>query len=240
MKFISDEILNANMTLWENLLQNNLFATPFQTPEFYQFYNSNDISSAKVYAIEENQALLSLCLVTFQNEKRIKGYFSRRAIIYGGPLIANNEKSKHALNLLISLINLELKHKVIYVETRNFHDYTLYSECFINNGWNYKPHMNVQISLMGKTMDKILSAMKYNRRREIQLSIKEGAITKEAESLYDVTTLFELLNELYNSRVKLPMPDLNFFINLFNSGIGNWITGFSSRSCFGLINCFKY
>ena len=225
---------------WKLFLNNSTFATPFQTPEFFDFFNIEDGLSAEVFAVEENDELLALCVVTFQKEKGIKGYFSRRAIIYGGPLIADNEKAKQALGILLLAINKKIKHKVIYAETRNFNDYSQYSECFLKNRWNYEPYLNVRISLFEKTIDEILANMKYNRRREIQLSFKECAITKEAENETEVTYLYNILYDLYKSRVKLPMPDLFFFIKLFNSQIGKVFIVEHNRRIIGGSFCFYY
>ncbi|MGD0711521.1 MAG: GNAT family N-acetyltransferase [Bacteroidales bacterium] len=217
---IITEYNKINRDKWKYLLNKSPFSSPFQTPEYFVFFNSVSGLSAEVFIVEENDELLTLCLVTFQKEKGIKGYFSRRAIIYGGPLVDNSEKGKLALKTLFSAINKELKHRVIYAETRNFNDYSSYKDCFLKNGWNYIPYLNIQISLQGKTMDDILGAMKYNRRREIQMSIKEGTIAKEAENTEDVTALYNILSQLYKNRVKLPLPEMDFFIRLFNSAVG--------------------
>lgn len=215
--FINKEI---DRKVWLEFFKSNTFATPFQSPEYYDFFNSVNGLAADIYAVEENNELQALCVVTFLKEKGIKCFFSRRAIIYGGPLVAEGEKGKLALNALILTINKDLKKKVIYAETRNFNDYKNYKDCFIENGWNYEPYLNVQISLQGKSRDDILVAMKYNRRREIQLSIKEGAIASEAENTDDVTALYHILFDVYENRVKLPIPDLDFFIKFYNSQIG--------------------
>lgn len=205
---------------WNALINVSVFSTPFQTPEYFNFFNSVSGLSAEVFAIEEESKLLALCVVTFQKEKGIKSFFSKRAIIYGGPLIAEDERGDYALGLLLSHMNKELKHKVIYAETRNFNDYSLYKGCFLKNDWNYTPYLNFQILLHGKTLDDIIAAMKYNRRREIQLSLKSGAYIKEAENIEDVKNLYVILSDLYANRVKLPLPNLEFFISLYNSCIG--------------------
>jgi len=225
---------------WKSLLNKSNMATPFQTVEYYDFINLISDLSAKVYAIENNNELLALCVVTFQKEKGIKGYFSRRAIIYGGPLIAKGEDGKRALGTLLYELNKELKRKVIYVETRNFNNYSEYKDVFLENGWNYEPYLNFQISLYGKTLEDLLSAMKYNRRRQIQLSLKEGAYAKEAENTNEVIALYNILYALYEDRVKLPMPDLEFFIKLFNSSIGKVFIVKHKENIIGGSFCFYY
>lgn len=231
---------NIALERWKSFLKSSTLVTPFQTPEYLDFFNSVPGLSAEVFAIEESKELLALCVVTFQKEKGIKGYFSRRAIIYGGPLIAKGEDGKRALGTLLSELNKELKRKVIYVETRNFNNYSEYKEIFLKNGWNYEPYLNFQISLYGKALEDLLSAMKYNRRREIQLSLKEGTYAKEAENMNEVIALYNILFALYEDRVKLPMPDLEFFIKLFNSSIGKVFIIKHKENIIGGSFCFYY
>jgi serine/alanine adding enzyme len=203
---------------WSDFFFSNQFATPFQAPAFYDFFNSVPGNSAKAFAIEENNQLKALCVVTFQKEKGLKGYFSRRAIIYGGPLLDQN--SSDALEKLISLISAELKHKVIYIETRNFNDYSQYKNIFLKDKWQYIPYLNYQIHIKDRTLDKILSQIKYNRRREIKLSIKEGSVYGAAANAEEAKALYNILADLYKQRVKLPLPDYNFFEKLFYSPVG--------------------
>ena len=76
--------------------------------------------------------------------------------------------------------------------------------------------MNVE----GSNSEDILSAMKYNRRREVKLSIKEGAVSRIAENDQEVTDLYEMLKKMYAERVKLPIAPLSYFMNLFHNDSG--------------------
>lgn len=198
--------------------EKNCFATPFQSFDFYDFFNTIPNHKAYAFAIENNNEIKAFCIVTIQKESGLKSFFSRRAIIYGGPLIIENEEE--ALQELLHKINSTLKNKVIYIETRNLFDYSKYKNIFLKHNWQYIPYLNYQISMQNKTNENILATMKYNRRREIRLSLDEGAIYEEAKSLDQVKELYNILNDLYKTRVKLPLPIFTYFQNLFNSPIG--------------------
>jgi len=213
----NDEI---DLEKWNLFLNENKFASPFQSYAFYSFINSVSGQTASVFAIEKNNELQALCVVTFQKEKGIKGYFSRRAIIYGGPVIKEDVQSLAALNLLLSTISRHLKPRIIYGEIRNSADYGFYKSCFTSLGWEYLPHLNVQISLQNRTIEDILGEMKYNRRREIKLSLKEGAIIKEASNIEEIHALYSILKGLYIARVKSPLPTFEFFEKLYLSPAG--------------------
>ena len=62
--------------------------------------------------------------------------------------------------------------------------------------------------------------MKYNRRREIKQSLNENAIYSEAQNEDDINKLYLILQELYATRVNVPLPPVAYFINLFHSKLG--------------------
>jgi lipid II:glycine glycyltransferase (peptidoglycan interpeptide bridge formation enzyme) len=207
-----------NREKWTNFLLGNQYSSPFQSPEYYEFYNKVPNQTALVFAIQENNELKALCLVTLQKEKGFKRYFSRRAIIYGGPLVAPN--NDFALESLIIFINSYLRKKVIFAESRNLNDYNPGNSSFLKQGWEYIPYLNFQIKLKSKNFEELFSEMKYNRKREIKLSIKEGASYRIAESICEVKSLYQILAELYSQRIGRPLPDVEYFLELFHSPIG--------------------
>jgi serine/alanine adding enzyme len=219
LELIDNEICRIK---WKSFIDSNRFASPFQSFEYYKFINETSHTGmfAKVFAIEKTGKLLSLCVVTFQKEQGITGFFSRRSIIYGGPLIVDEAIGKQALIDLIKLIDRYQKNRTIYGEIRNFSDYSQYKDCFIANNWEYNPHLNIIIHIKNKSYDEIIKSMKYNRRREIGLSLKAGAVAREAETLKDILDLYSILKQLYSERVKSPLPPISFFIDLFNASIG--------------------
>ena len=207
-----------NKKLWGELCTNSLFSSPFQTPEFYELYNSVEGFSADVFAVEQEGKLTSLVVVTLQKEHGIKEYFSRRGIVYGGILISeNNEES---LKFLLKHLNNFYRNQLIYIEIRNNFDYSIFKSAFQLNNFNYQPHFNVQLKTENTSMEAILSNMKYNRRREINISFREGAEVNEAQNENEVIALFDILKDLYTTKVKLPLPNLNYFIGLYKSKIG--------------------
>ena len=213
---IKDEI---SIEKWNILLQNNKYYSPFQTPEFYTFFNSISNQSAfPIGVIDKNYNLLALCLVTIQKENGIKGYFSRRAIIYGGPIFKTD--NEEVVNFLLNSITKLLERKVIYIETRNFVDYTIFKTIFKKNNWDYAPYLNFKLNTRNTTIENILQNMKYNRRREIRISKDENAYYTVANTIKEVEILYKILSDLYKERVKIPLPKLEYFIKLFHSKIG--------------------
>jgi len=181
--------------LWNDLLNQSEFASPFQTPEFFDFFNQNVNMQAKVFAVGNNVVYDALCVLTFQKEKGLKGFFSRRAIIYGGPVLSENIKQEELEYLLIEMSNY-VKRKVIYVETRNFFDYSQYKDVFLKSGWHYIPYLNFQLNLVGLNKETLLSKFKYNRRREIKQSISEGTTYGLCDNIDELKHVYSILRTL--------------------------------------------
>ena len=216
MKIVKNKEINN--IKWKKLLDISSYASPFQSPEYYDFFNSVTGLVADVFAVEEGNEYTSLVVVTIQKEKGLKAYFSRRGIIYGGPLVVNN--NERSVLFLIDKITDYYKRKLIYLEIRNFFNYSQLDSEFENKKWNFIPYLNSTLNIESKTLQELLQGMKYNRRREIKLSLERNAFYKECETDEELSFLYNIINNLYNSRVKLPIPDLDFFRQLWKSSIG--------------------
>ncbi|MCA1919222.1 MAG: peptidoglycan bridge formation glycyltransferase FemA/FemB family protein [Flavobacterium piscis] len=202
---------------WEQILNSSPFSSPFQTPAFYEFFNSIDNFSADVFAVEEGSEITSLVVVTIQKEKGIKGYFSRRGIVYGVPLVKNS--SKESLNFLLKYLKIFYNGKIIYLEIRNNFDFSQFKDVFIKENWEYSPHLNVHLVVFGKNLEEILKSMNYNKRHQISISLKEGATVSVCNSVDEIIQIYNILKELYDTRVKRPLPSMKFFISFLNSEI---------------------
>lgn len=216
MKVIFDKDIKTDS--WQKLYALAKFKTPFHSIAFYNLINSIPNFSASVIALENENSLESLCIITFQQEKGIKSFFSKRAIIYGGFL----ELCPNSSNISILLQNIvsAFKQRTIYFEVRNYIDHSIHIDLLTSTKWLYLPYLNITLLVKGKTLDSLLADMKYNRRREIKLSISQNVQYRECLSLHELQCLYNILNELYTNRVKLPLPVIDFFINLWQSSIG--------------------
>jgi len=84
---------NINQTQWKDIINISKYSSPFQTYLFYRFINSIKGYSAEAIAIAENDVIQALTVVTIQQDPGIRGFFSRRAIIYGGPVLRKDDKN---------------------------------------------------------------------------------------------------------------------------------------------------
>lgn len=213
-------LLNNDIPLssWKDLLERSPHATPFQTPNFYSLLNSVEGYSAQAIAITHNGIVIALAVITIQKETGLKGYFSKRGIIYGGALI--DPKFPESIQLLINQVSIHLSKSVIYLEIRNYSNYNYLHSYYQLDNWKFIPYLNCHIDLKDKTLDQLYNNMNYNRRRQIQTSINQGAFYEECSTIDDLTALYDILSELYKNRVKLPLPPFEFFKSFYEQNFG--------------------
>jgi len=221
---------------WNDLRIRSSHSSPFQTFEFFHLNNSVPGLSAEVYAVEDSGELKSLCVITIHKESGMKAYFSRRAIIYGGPLFIDNDF--YSVIFLLENVGHEFNKKVIYIEVRNYTDYNNLKPLYIKTGWHWLPYLNIKLPLKNKSLNGVLGIMKYNRRREIKQSLNEGAIYREANNIQEVENLYLILKEIYLNKIKLPIPKLDFFLAIYRSIIGKVFIVLHNEQIIGGAFCF--
>lgn len=205
---------NIDKAQWRQLIQTSPVATWFQTEEAYRFYASlPEIMTPFILAITEETTLTGVIVGYITKEKNpIKQYFSRRAIIIGGPLLSQ-DISQDALTLLLNTLKQTISNQAIYIETRNFNDYSYWRTIFEQAGFDYHPHLNFHVDTTSlQTME---SRLGKSRKRDIRVSLRDGATIVEQPTLEQVGEYYTLLSNLYTGKIHLPLFPLVFFQTLY-------------------------
>jgi hypothetical protein len=202
---------------WSELVQTSETGTWFQSPEAYDFFASlQELMEPFVYGVEESEELRAVCVGYVTKERNpIKQFFTRRAIIIGGPVLAN-DGSNEEVKLLLSTFNFQLStgsNAPIYIETRNFNDYSPWKEAFETAGFSYKPHLNFHV-------DPSIKNLSDNRKRQLK---KSDATVTEATSESEIKAWYKVLAELYRTKVKTPLWPIEFFLEAYRQGIAKFL-----------------
>ena len=249
---------------WQLLIEQSPTATWFQTPEAYEFYAANSEEMTPfVYGIEEDEVkgerlevkgtgnsradkqtsrLKAVCIGYVTKEKSaLKQFFTRRAIIIGGPLLADDISDEALTALLMAIRQLGDKAKSkknskveplastpytlhstpIYIETRNFHDYSKWRNVFEQCGFTYQPHLNFHVDTSSEEIvDKNLGK---SRKRDIRTTIREGVTSVLSPTIEQVHAYYLILKELYANKVKTPLFSWHFFEQLYHTTNGRFI-----------------
>lgn len=281
---------------WSRLVASSPTGTWFQTPEAYEFFASQpDLFRPFVVGVANNpsihqstnpslQTLRAVCVGYVTVEKNpIKQFFTRRAIIIGGPALADDATDEEVVALLeavktktrhlqslysdlhetthqsacmqafrqsedLSLIAVEQQdasqkhaaltkntknifypYEPIYIETRNFNDYSRWKGAFEQAGFSYQPHLNFHVDT--SSVEVVEANLGKSRKRDIRTTIREGVTIIEKPTEGQVMEYYSILDDLYKTRVKTPIfpeaffqalakhPDARFLLTKLNGKI---------------------
>jgi len=205
---------------WRFFLKKSKTANFFHTPEAFEFYKNSKVGEPFFFAVTEHDSLVGLFVGLIFAESGLKSSFSRRAICFGGPVL-DDSIEESALHLLLETALHILQEKSIYIEIRNFNDYSNYKNKFLANGFEYHAHLNFHVDCSNReSMEKRISSSKM---RQIRKSFNEGAEIIEADSINQVRSFYCILKELYEAKVKTPIFPEDFFIQFLRQGLGKYL-----------------
>jgi len=232
---------DIDQTIWQSLVERSSYATWFQTPEAYKFYASvpEEIKPFAVGVSEDDQLLGVVVGYTTQEKNFWKQMLTVRSIIVGGPLLAE-DISDDALTALLNAIKkyrvkiVEIKdeinsqaytpytihHTPIYIESRNFHDYSRWRSTFEKCGFAYQPHLNFHVDATSvEVMEKNIGK---SRKRDIKTTIRDGVVPIMQPTIEQVKEYFGILQQLYTTKVKTPLFSWKFFEQLYYTEYGHF------------------
>lgn len=219
---------------WNAIVQKSATGTWFQTLEAYEFFQSQPEQFRPfAFGLDNDGTLRGVCsgYVTVE-QSALKQFLTRRAVIIGGPALAD-DCTEEEVTTLMSAVRSQLKSQAIYVETRNFNDYSRWKEAFRQAGFSYQPHLNFHVHT-NQAWAAIEANIGKHRRKYIRLSFRDGATVtvvpndgmSRDESLNEPLALndelklvhdyYEILVELYKTKVKMPLQPWEFFEKLYH------------------------
>lgn len=209
---------------WQVLVDSSPYATWFQTPEAYEFYAANlEEMTPFALGMEEDGHLAGVIVGYATQEKCIfKQYFTARTIIPGGPLL-DEHISDEALSTLLSAVAQSPAFRLspfasrltnpIYIETRNFHDYSRWKEVFQKAGFAYQSHLNFHVDTSSIKLAQ--SNIGKHRWRYIRLSMRDGAQIVQQPTIEQVRAFYTILQDLYRTKVRTPLWSWEFCERLY-------------------------
>ena len=182
--------------------------------------------------------LRAICVGYVTKEKSaVKQFFTRRAIIIGGPTLADDCSNEEVIALMTAIreqpiLNPSLKGRTsnhpslqgrdgkrllspIYIETRNLNDYSRWKGAFEKAGFDYMPHLNFHVHT-DRPWTEIEEQIGKHRRKYIRLSLREGATIETQPEIEQVKAYYALLQNLYRTKVKTPLLPWSFFERLYH------------------------
>lgn len=193
---------------WERFVEDHPYGNIFQTPAMFTLYNSIPQHKAFLVAIlddrENIMGLMSCCIIA---EQGLKSLFSRRSIVFGGPLIYNNDA--HITNILLEAYNKAIKNKVIYTQFRNIWPLKKLEASLQKHHFKYEDHLTV-LNDLTIPETQLINNINKKRLSSIRASIKKGLRMIVIEDERRLARAVELIRLTYK-RVQVPAPPDELF-----------------------------
>lgn len=198
---------------WSGLVASSATGTWFQSPEAYDFYASQpELFKPFAFGVTNDERLQGVCVGYVTVEKStVKQMLTRRAIIVGGSALAYDCTDEEVVELM-SAVRRQLQAQAIYVETRNYNDYSRWKDAFVKAGFEYVPHLNFHVDT--SSMEIADANLGKSRKRDIRTTIREGVTIIEHPTDEQVCEYYKVLDNLYRTKVKTPLFPLSFFLAL--------------------------
>lgn len=201
---------------WAEFVKQHPKGNIFQTPEMYIVYKEYlNYYPLLFCSMDENETIRGVLLVLIQQEsKGLVGKLTSRAVIWGGPLIEDNDEN--TLNEILTKLKKEIAKKVIYTQFRNLWIWDKdIKQAFIKQGFLWENHLNILHDLtidVNEQFKKLHSGRRKNINRAEKYGLKFSCINNQSE---DFDKTLDLILETYK-RVHLPLPDKSFFYKTRN------------------------
>jgi len=224
----------------------NIISNWFQTDAAYEFF----ASLPELFIPFRVETPHARCIGYLTNENlhngvrhqcvknAIKQFLTCRAIIIGGPELREGCTPEEVTELMKAVVSKCKAMGAIYIETRNFNDYSQWRSGFEAAGFTYEPHNNFHIPTKSFAGDigyriqdtgeidytKVVNGlMGKGRIRDIKTSFRDGAVVIDHPTIEQVREYYQILKHLYTTKVKTPLFPLSFFEALYNHPDGRFI-----------------
>jgi len=170
-----------------------------------------------VCCLDSSETIQGLILgVIIWESGGLKGKFSSRTVVYGGPLIGENHKrTTLILKMLVEELIHQVSHESIFIQFRASHDLSDYDQVLRENNFKWHPRLNLLINTNSEK--EVWHGISSGRRRQIRKSLSGGAKIIQPERESQVREFYDILYDLYKHKVKKPLPDWSFFQSFYRA-----------------------
>jgi serine/alanine adding enzyme len=178
-------------------------------------------SKSKGSAVEASRITASLLAVVIREQppdspllKPFGGLYNKltaRTIVYGGPLLAETTRLQQELTTgaLLKALHQQVRRRSLFTQFRNSYDLSGFIPLFREQGYEYQERLNLLVNTTShnETWQNISSS----RRRQLRQSIKNGASIIKNPGKEQLDAFYAILKDLYDNKVKKPLPGRVFF-----------------------------
>lgn len=221
---------------WYRFVEQHPSGNIFQTPYFYKVYRDTKSYRPFVLALlNQNDEFVGILqwVVQYFGGKLANKMFSR-AVIWGGPLVLNNDE-RHAKEIL-KIYKGFVQHHAVFSQFRNLSNNDYLKDIIRDNGFQIYEHLNIHVELT-KNEEQLWNEVHSKRRNEIRKAYKSGLTFHDETQLNALKESYEILKEVY-ANAKLPLAEFDFFEKLLKHTTDECgIKNFVAKSAGKIVGC---
>ncbi len=190
----------------------------FQSQIYYDLLNG--VPGVKPFIFRELEADGSIAgqfIGAFiQSGNKLTKRFTSRILLIDEPHVFTHEVEKISDDLYKQLLDINKQFKdCIYTEIRFLQHRPLFFNFSQIPHCEYNPYLNIVVDTT-QDEEQLFRNLSESKRRQVKLSLKEGAYIKCATNESEIRTFYNILLNLYRKKVRKPIYPLEFFLRFFN------------------------
>lgn len=217
LKIIS-EPKQVDRKKWETFVLEHPDGSVFQLPGMFDVHEqARHQRPSGWFAFEGSQLVGLMVGVNLWNAIFPMSYFTRRQVIFGGPLVAGNDMG--ILLALLEALVKDTRRKAVFCEIRNLRLSLSLKPVFEEAGFYYESHLSVGIDMSRKSGD-LWASLSPSRRENIEKMASVRYTIRDLHGADDTRRLWEILR-CHIGRKGRPVPDLSLFQEVDRSPLLN-------------------
>jgi len=192
-----------------SFLDKNLYASIFQYPIFFRALSETEGYKPCLIISRNSNGVINGSLL-FYEEKLLGfyGFYISRNVVIGGPV----SDDISLIDELISSYPNYVSQNTIFTEIRNHRQ--IDKNQLTNSNFLFKDHLNYYIDL-NRSIDEIWQSFKGEVRTNVRKSNKNNVQLGVINCKDELIESYKLLEKNYK-KLRIPLPKLELFLNLFN------------------------
>lgn len=201
---------------WNDFVKNHPQGSLFQMPEMYRVFESTyNYKPFVVASVDDHNTVNGIMQgVRICNGKGVLCKLSARVIVWGGPLVKNNDST--ITSKIVKAFSNRVKKECVYAEIRNLHPVNEETKNNLNsNDFKYYPHLNIVVELK-ESEDVLFRNLTSAKRRNVKKAISKGLEFAEIENEKELSPAYNILKEVYK-KTEVPLSHYSLFKSLFDT-----------------------
>jgi len=202
------DIAKIDRKVWADFVNNHPDGSIFQMPWMYELHQLTSLQHPIAIFAFDGPLLVGLMLgINFRNVAFPFSWLTRRQVVIGGPLVANNNRD--VLVAMLECLVKEFGHKAIFTEIRNLKLGLSLKPVFEDAGFYYESLLSVIIE-MNRKSGVLWDSLSPERRENINKMSQVSGLIRDLHGTRDMTNAWRVLRCAIGKK-GLPVPHRSLF-----------------------------